>query len=178
MNATGVYWWRLNNGSGNGLVLSGNKPLAEPMLTQIYAAIWRQQAMMSWERILPYLLWIVRQYNSIYVLVPWPTEFVFSQALVYWFKPTLLCLVIYWQMYQPILIKFWAISIRRRVLSSGVSGFPINKVNASSGGDEWIHLVYGSYWNAHAQCRKRRSCHLYFWSASFSRHIWIITVMS
>ena len=29
-----------NIGSGNGLVPSGNKPLSEPMLTQIYAAIW------------------------------------------------------------------------------------------------------------------------------------------
>ena len=29
------------NGSGNGLVLSGNKPLPEPMLTQISVAIWR-----------------------------------------------------------------------------------------------------------------------------------------
>ena len=27
--------------SGNGLVPSGNKPLPEPMLTQIYVAIWR-----------------------------------------------------------------------------------------------------------------------------------------
>ena len=27
-------------GSGNGLVPSGNKPLPEPMLTQIYVAIW------------------------------------------------------------------------------------------------------------------------------------------
>ena len=30
-----------NIGSGNGLVPSGNKPLPEPMLTQIYVAIWR-----------------------------------------------------------------------------------------------------------------------------------------
>ena len=28
-------------GSGNGLVLSGNKPLPEPMLTQIFVAKWR-----------------------------------------------------------------------------------------------------------------------------------------
>ena len=34
-------------GSGNGLVPSGNKPLPEPMLTQIYVAIWRHQATMS-----------------------------------------------------------------------------------------------------------------------------------
>ena len=30
----------VNIGSGNGLVPSGNKPLPEPMLTQIYVAIW------------------------------------------------------------------------------------------------------------------------------------------
>ena len=29
-------------GSGNDLVPSGNKSLAEPMLTQIYVARWRQ----------------------------------------------------------------------------------------------------------------------------------------
>ena len=27
MNVTGVYWWSVNIGSGNGLVPSGNKPL-------------------------------------------------------------------------------------------------------------------------------------------------------
>ena len=31
----------LNIGSGNGLVPSGNKPLPEAMLTQIYVAKWR-----------------------------------------------------------------------------------------------------------------------------------------
>ena len=31
----------VNIGSGNGLVPSGNKPLPEPMLTQIYVAKWR-----------------------------------------------------------------------------------------------------------------------------------------
>ena len=34
-------WWSVNIGSGNGLVPSGNKLLPEPMLTQIYVAIWR-----------------------------------------------------------------------------------------------------------------------------------------
>ena len=34
-------------GPGNGLVPSGNKPLAEPMLTQIYVAIRHHQATMS-----------------------------------------------------------------------------------------------------------------------------------
>ena len=38
MNATRPYWWKVNIGSGNGLVPSGNKPLPEPMLTQIYVA--------------------------------------------------------------------------------------------------------------------------------------------
>ena len=31
----------VNIGSGNGLVPSGNKPLPEPMLTQISVTIWR-----------------------------------------------------------------------------------------------------------------------------------------
>ena len=30
-----LHWWSVNIVSGNGLVLSGNKPLPEPMLTQI-----------------------------------------------------------------------------------------------------------------------------------------------
>ena len=33
--------------SGIGLVPSSNKPLSEPMLMQIYAAIWRQKATMG-----------------------------------------------------------------------------------------------------------------------------------
>ena len=35
MNVTGLHWWSVSIGSGNGLVPSGNKPLPEPMLTQI-----------------------------------------------------------------------------------------------------------------------------------------------
>ena len=35
------HWWLANSGWGNGLVPSGNKPLAEPMPTQCYVAIWR-----------------------------------------------------------------------------------------------------------------------------------------
>ena len=35
MNDTGRYWWLLNIGSGKGLVPSGNRPLPEPLLTQI-----------------------------------------------------------------------------------------------------------------------------------------------
>ena len=40
INVTGLHWWSVNIGSGNGLVPSGNKPLPEPMLTQISVAIW------------------------------------------------------------------------------------------------------------------------------------------
>ena len=32
-------WWKVNIGSTNGLVPSGNKPLHEPMVTRIYVAI-------------------------------------------------------------------------------------------------------------------------------------------
>ena len=39
-NVTGLHWWSVNIGSGNGLVPSGNKPLPEPTLTQISVAIW------------------------------------------------------------------------------------------------------------------------------------------
>ena len=35
MNVTGLHWWSVNIGSGNGLVPSGNKPLPEPMLSRI-----------------------------------------------------------------------------------------------------------------------------------------------
>ena len=48
MNVTGLHWWSVNIGSGNGLVKSGNKPLPEPILTQIFATIWRHLATMSW----------------------------------------------------------------------------------------------------------------------------------
>ena len=40
VNATEHFWWLVNIGSGNGLVPSGSKPLPEPMLTQIYVAMW------------------------------------------------------------------------------------------------------------------------------------------
>ena len=40
MNVTGLHWWSVNIGSGNGLVPSGNKPLPDPMLTQIFVATW------------------------------------------------------------------------------------------------------------------------------------------
>ena len=47
VNATTLHWSLVNIGAGNGLVPSGNNPLPEPMLTQIYVAIWHQQATMS-----------------------------------------------------------------------------------------------------------------------------------
>ena len=47
VSATRPHWSLINIGSGNGLVSSGNKPLPEPILTQIYVAIWCDQATMS-----------------------------------------------------------------------------------------------------------------------------------
>ena len=38
----------VNIGSCNGLLLSGNKPLPDPMLTQIYGAIWRHRTTMDY----------------------------------------------------------------------------------------------------------------------------------
>ena len=35
INVTGLHWWLVNIGSGNGLALSGSKPLPDPMLAQI-----------------------------------------------------------------------------------------------------------------------------------------------
>ena len=40
MNVNETYWWSVNIGSGNDLVLSGNKPLPGPMLTQFYVTMW------------------------------------------------------------------------------------------------------------------------------------------
>ena len=48
VNGTRPNWWLVNIGSGNGLVLSGNKSLRKPMMTQIYVAIWCPYAIMSW----------------------------------------------------------------------------------------------------------------------------------
>ena len=39
MNVIGTYSWWVNTGLCNGLVPPGNKPLAEPILTQMYLAI-------------------------------------------------------------------------------------------------------------------------------------------
>ena len=49
-NATEPLWWKVNIGSGNGLVPSGNKSLPDPMLTQIYVIIWHHQATMSMKK--------------------------------------------------------------------------------------------------------------------------------
>ena len=43
----GLNWWSVNIGSGNGLVPSGNKPLPEPMLTQISVTIRCHKATMT-----------------------------------------------------------------------------------------------------------------------------------
>ena len=43
MNAQRSQWY-VNIGSGNDLVLWGNKPLPEPVLTEIFDAIWHHQA--------------------------------------------------------------------------------------------------------------------------------------
>ena len=40
VNAKEHIWRQVNIGSANGLVPSGNKPLPEPMLNQIYVAKW------------------------------------------------------------------------------------------------------------------------------------------
>ena len=37
----GPYWWKINIGLGKGLVMFGNKPLPEPMLTKLYVTIQR-----------------------------------------------------------------------------------------------------------------------------------------
>ena len=42
MNVAGPYWWQVNIVPGKGLVPSGNKPSLEPILTQIYVAIWHR----------------------------------------------------------------------------------------------------------------------------------------
>ena len=52
MNTNGPDWWEVNIGSGNGLILSGNKPLPEPdgprsltpqEITQTNVDIWPKQ---------------------------------------------------------------------------------------------------------------------------------------
>ena len=45
-NTTEYIWRSVNDGSGDGLLPSGDKPVPEPMLSQLYVAIWRHQARM------------------------------------------------------------------------------------------------------------------------------------
>ena len=45
LNATRLHWWLTNTYSGNGLVPSGNKPLPDPVLTQI-CVIWHHRSTM------------------------------------------------------------------------------------------------------------------------------------
>ena len=40
ITARGFRWWKVNIGSGNDLVPSGNKPLPEPRLSKISDALW------------------------------------------------------------------------------------------------------------------------------------------
>ena len=40
----GEFFWYVNISLGDVLVTSGNKPLPEQILTQIYVAIWRHRA--------------------------------------------------------------------------------------------------------------------------------------
>ena len=47
VNGSGSWQMSVRIGLGNGLVLSGNKPLLEPILTRIYVAIWCHLATMS-----------------------------------------------------------------------------------------------------------------------------------
>ena len=42
VNGKGPYRWQVNNHSGSGLLLPGNKPMTEPMLTKIHDTIWHQ----------------------------------------------------------------------------------------------------------------------------------------
>ena len=58
VNATELHWWDINIDSGNGLVPAGTRPLPEPMLTQIYVAIWRwlgavRQQTITWPNVRP-----------------------------------------------------------------------------------------------------------------------------
>ena len=46
-NATRPHWWLVNTGSGNGLELSGTKPLPEALLTEISVTIWCHKTTMS-----------------------------------------------------------------------------------------------------------------------------------
>ena len=78
MNVVEPLWWKVNNISGNGFMPSGNKPLPEPMLTQIYVVItWANDdsnlrchmaspATMRWSYMM-YTYW-----KLVYLLEDWP----------------------------------------------------------------------------------------------------------
>ena len=57
VNASRPHWWSANSGSGNGLVLSSNKPLPEPILTQISITLWLRSATMSWFTFIQFSTW-------------------------------------------------------------------------------------------------------------------------
>ena len=46
-----THWWNVNIGSGNDVVLPGNKTLPEPVLTQICVVIWLYYANVSSSKI-------------------------------------------------------------------------------------------------------------------------------
>ena len=52
VNATRPHWRLVNVGSGNGLVLSGNKPLPDPTLTRVYVAWPRHNEQTNFDMIL------------------------------------------------------------------------------------------------------------------------------
>ena len=73
-------WWLVNIGSGNGLVPSGNKPLPEPMLTQIDVVI---QAPMSWDSLLR--VWVIQKYalpKKIQLQSQWFSWIKFSEIML------------------------------------------------------------------------------------------------
>ena len=72
MIVTGSYWWYVNIGLGNGLVPSANKPLPEPMLTEIYVAIWRHQASTNYkysQKILMCCIWFSAILDQVVLLL-------------------------------------------------------------------------------------------------------------
>ena len=68
LNAKGSYWWRLNIGSGNGLVSPDNKPLPEPVLTQLYVTIWCHNEL-SLEFVLSFVHTSIRHTCGIFILL-------------------------------------------------------------------------------------------------------------
>ena len=56
VNATETHYWEVSISFGNDL-LSGNKPLPQPMLIKISVIIWHHQAPMSWHGSFIAILW-------------------------------------------------------------------------------------------------------------------------